>query len=66
MLTGGLSAAPWARALPGVDAVDPELTLKGLMILWALTYGSATPSSVATGGVPTAAPSIHVVSERGR
>jgi type III pantothenate kinase len=33
ILTGGLSAAPWAQALSGVDAIDPDLTLKGLAIL---------------------------------
>jgi type III pantothenate kinase len=33
ILTGGLSAAPWARALDGIDAIDPDLTLKGLAIL---------------------------------
>jgi len=32
ILTGGLSAAPWARALEGIDAIDPDLTLKGLAI----------------------------------
>lgn len=35
ILTGGLSAAPWARALRGIDAVDWDLTLKGLAILHA-------------------------------
>ncbi len=35
ILTGGLSAAPWASALEGVDAIDPDLTLKGLAILHA-------------------------------
>src|ERR671913_869225 len=35
ILTGGLSAAPWARALEGIDAIDPDLTLKGLAILHA-------------------------------
>ena len=39
ILTGGLSAAPWARALPGVDAIDPDLTLKGLAILHAEVGG---------------------------
>jgi type III pantothenate kinase len=39
ILTGGLSAAPWARALRGVDAIDPELTLKGLAILHAEVGG---------------------------
>ena len=39
ILTGGLSAAPWARALEGIDAIDPELTLKGLAILHAEVGG---------------------------
>jgi type III pantothenate kinase len=39
ILTGGLSAAPWAQALPGIDAIDPELTLKGLAILHAEVSG---------------------------
>jgi type III pantothenate kinase len=63
VLTGGLSAAPWAHDLPGVDAVDPELTLKGLMILWALTYGAGDKSVTGAGQIPSAAASIHVVSE---
>jgi type III pantothenate kinase len=33
ILTGGLAAAPWAADLDGIDAIDPELTLKGLAIL---------------------------------
>jgi len=39
ILTGGLSAAPWARGIRGVDAIDPELTLKGLAILHAEVGG---------------------------
>ena len=39
VLTGGLSAAPWARGLAGIDAIDPELTLKGLAILHAEVAG---------------------------
>jgi type III pantothenate kinase len=39
ILTGGLSAAPWARALEGIDAIDPDLTLKGLAILHAEVGG---------------------------
>jgi type III pantothenate kinase len=39
ILTGGLSAAPWARGIEGVDAIDPELTLKGLAILHAEVSG---------------------------
>ena len=39
ILTGGLSQAPWARQLEGIDAIDPELTLKGLAILHAEVAG---------------------------
>ena len=30
ILTGGLSTAEWARAIPSVDVIDPYLTLEGL------------------------------------
>ena len=33
ILTGGLSAAAWARGVEGVDIIDPDLTLRGLMLL---------------------------------
>jgi type III pantothenate kinase len=39
ILTGGLAAGPWAGAIRGVDAIDPELTLKGLAILHAEVGG---------------------------
>jgi type III pantothenate kinase len=39
ILTGGLSAAPWVKGLRGIDAIDPELTLKGLAILYAEVGG---------------------------
>jgi type III pantothenate kinase len=39
ILTGGLSAAPWASSIEGVDAIDPDLTLKGLAILHAEVAG---------------------------
>ncbi len=39
ILTGGLSAAPWARDVDGVDVIDPDLTLKGLAILHAEVAG---------------------------
>ena len=35
VLTGGLSNSDWAQAVPGVDAIDPLLTLRGLAILYA-------------------------------
>jgi type III pantothenate kinase len=39
ILTGGLSQAPWIRGLDHIDAVDPDLTLKGLAILHAEVTG---------------------------
>ena len=39
ILTGGLSAAPWASDLDGVDVIDPDLTLRGLAILYAEVTG---------------------------
>ena len=39
VLTGGLSRAPFAAAVEGVEAVDPDLTLKGLAILHAEVAG---------------------------
>jgi type III pantothenate kinase len=32
VLTGGLAALPWARTIEGVDAIDPDLTLRGLVL----------------------------------
>jgi type III pantothenate kinase len=64
VLTGGLSSAPWAQSLPGVDATDAELTLKGLAILWALASGEPTvPGETTVGWAGSAAGSIHVISE---
>ena len=39
ILTGGLSAAPWARGIEGVDVIDPDLTLRGLLVFVAETAG---------------------------
>jgi type III pantothenate kinase len=67
VLTGGLSAAPWARKLPGVDAIDPELTLKGLAILWALASGEPIEAGdPAVGWTGSAAGSIHIISEHAK
>lgn len=42
LLTGGLSAAPWASAIEGVEIIDPDLTLKGLALLHAEVSGGTT------------------------
>jgi type III pantothenate kinase len=67
VLTGGLSAAPWAQKLPGVDAIDPELTLKGLAILWAIASGEPIDTSESgIGWTGSAAGSIHIITERAK
>jgi type III pantothenate kinase len=37
--TGGLSRAPWVRGVRGIDTIDPDLTIKGLAILYAEVGG---------------------------
>jgi len=39
ILTGGLARAGWATGIDGIDAIDPDLTLKGLAILHAEVAG---------------------------
>ena len=41
VLTGGLAALPWARTIEGVDAIDPELTLRGLALFHRAVTGTA-------------------------
>ncbi len=44
ILTGGLSAAPWAAGIPGVDVIDPLLTLRGLALLHAEVFAQPNPA----------------------
>jgi type III pantothenate kinase len=39
ILTGGLSMEPWAGDVDGVEVIDPDLTLKGLAILYSEVAG---------------------------
>src|SRR3990172_4554978 len=48
--TGGLASQPWVRQIPGIDAVDPELTLKGLAILHQESAWRPSASAVGMGG----------------
>jgi hypothetical protein len=49
-----------------VDAIDPELTLKGLAILWALANGDPIVSGETVGWAGSAAGSIHIISEHAK
>ncbi len=43
VLTGGLSALPWARTVDGVDAIDADLTLRGLVLFHRAVTGAGEP-----------------------
>lgn len=40
VLTGGLAALPWARTVEGVEVVDPDLTLRGLVLFHRAVSGA--------------------------
>jgi type III pantothenate kinase len=65
VLTGGLAAGPWSADLPGIDAIDVDLTLKGLGLLWALASGvPEIPGEDRVAWTGSAAGSIHVIREK--
>ena len=33
--TGGYTHQPWLRDVPGIDAIEPDLTLRGIRYAWA-------------------------------
>jgi type III pantothenate kinase len=43
VLTGGLATLPWARTVEGVDAVEPDLTLRGLVLFHRAVTGTDAP-----------------------
>lgn len=51
VLTGGLSSEPWLAEL-GADAVDPQLALRGLVLLHAEVTGAALGERRARGSAP--------------
>jgi hypothetical protein len=40
VLTGGLATLPWARTVEGIDAIDPDLTLRGLVLFHRAVAGA--------------------------
>jgi len=55
ILTGGLSAAPWATGIEGVDVIDPDLTLRGLLLFHTETAGGE-PDLPTDGRIPAGLP----------
>jgi pantothenate kinase type III len=48
--TGGFSLQPWLADVPGIDRVEPELTLRGIRYAYELLRRPAT----AAAGIPRA------------
>ncbi len=40
--TGGGATQPWLAEVPGVDAIEPDLTLRGIRMAWAAIRSTAT------------------------
>ena len=55
--TGGYTQEPWLRDVPGIDRVEPDLTLRGIHYAWeriaAGTPSAGTPSTGARAGGTT-------------
>jgi len=50
--TGGYTQEPWLRHVPGIDRVEPDLTLRGIRYAWE-RIGAATSTTAARGGGTT-------------
>jgi type III pantothenate kinase len=50
ILTGGLSEAPWMAELGPVDAIEPDLTIKGLMLLYSHHAAMAAAAGLDSAG----------------
>ncbi|MDQ2853786.1 MAG: type III pantothenate kinase [Chloroflexota bacterium] len=49
--TGGYTHEPWLREVPGIDAIEPDLTLRGIRYAHeAITAAAGTSRSAAIGG----------------
>ena len=50
--TGGYTQEPWLRDVPGIDRVEPDLTLRGIRYAWE-RIGAATSTTATRGGGTT-------------
>jgi type III pantothenate kinase len=56
ILTGGLSNEPWAKEIRGIDSIDPLLTIRGLVLLYAETGSTRRADPGARAGKAARAP----------
>jgi len=45
--TGGYTYEPWLADVPGIDAVEPDLTLRGIRYAWEAMRGGTAPTAAA-------------------
>jgi hypothetical protein len=43
--TGGYTYEPWLADVPGIDAVEPDLTLRGIRYAWEAMRGGTEPAA---------------------
>ena len=48
--TGGYTQEPWLRDVPGIDHVEPDLTLRGIRYAWERIAAGASTSGAHRGG----------------
>jgi hypothetical protein len=46
--TGGYTYQPWLHEVPGIDAVEPDLTLRGIRYAWQASRDRATTPATET------------------
>ena len=51
--TGGYTHEPWLRDVPGVDAIEPDLTLRGIRYAYEAIRAITTPSGSSVSGAGT-------------
>lgn len=51
--TGGYTHEPWLREVPGIDAIEPDLTLRGMRYAHDAIRGAATAPGATTGSPGT-------------
>ncbi|MGH2358228.1 MAG: type III pantothenate kinase [Candidatus Limnocylindria bacterium] len=50
--TGGQAPQPWLREVPGIDAVEPELTLRGIRYAWVALRAPGAPAPATSRAAP--------------
>jgi hypothetical protein len=57
--TGGYTYEAWLREVPGIDAIEPDLTLRGIRYAWERISGTGTAESAAAEAAPAESPAAE-------